>query len=168
MSRVSVIIEGNLLDGICELEKKMKARIPLPQKILFAATGTLEKTLSLLIGSETEVRVIKQEDLFDVIFRSANIVLKENSSVLVNARTSIYPAFLPRNIVWRIRKKQESIGDILDSERLETFKRIHMLGYDLNNKSFFKIYHIIFHSNITFNIEEIFLVSLNGKINLGP
>jgi hypothetical protein len=84
MSRISVVIgrrnvlDGNVLDGIYELQKKMKTKIPLPQKVLFAATGTLEKTLSLFTGSETEVRVLEQRDLVDVIFRSASIVLKKN------------------------------------------------------------------------------------------
>jgi|SRR5215216_6106960 len=169
MSRISVVIgRRNVLDGIYELQKKMKTKIPLPQKVLFAATGTLEKTLSLFTGSETEVRILEQRDLVDVIFRSASIVLKKNCEVLVNARSRIYPLFLPYYIVRRIRNKQESIGDILDSERLETFRSIHMLGYDPHNRSFFKIYHIIFKRNVAFNIEEIFLASLEDHVNSDP
>jgi chorismate-pyruvate lyase len=169
MSQISVVIERRtILDGIYELQKKMKTKIPIPQKVLFAATGTLEKTLSLFTGSETEVRILEQRDLVNVIFRSANIVLKKNSEVLVNARSKIYPPFLPYHIVRRIRKKQESIGDILDSERLETFKSIRTLGYDPHNRSFYKIYHIIFKKNIAFNIKEIFLASLKEQVNFDP
>lgn len=78
MNQISVVVERrNILDGIYELQKKMKMKIPLLQKVLFAGTGALEKTLSLLIDSETEVRILKQRDVVNVIFRSASIVLKK-------------------------------------------------------------------------------------------
>jgi chorismate-pyruvate lyase len=169
MSHLSIKVERrNILDGIYELEKKLKTRIPLPQKLLFAATGNLEKTISLLTGSETAVRILEQIDLPDVISRSICIVLKEKNIKLVNARSNIYPSNLPEKIVKRIRKKHESIGDILDSEELEIFKSITNLGYDPINKCYFKVYNIIFKSNIAISIEEYFEASLNEQINLGP
>ena len=169
MGHISITAERrNILDGIYELEKKMKTTIPLPQKLLFAATGNLEKTISLLTGSETAVRILEQIDLHDVISRSISIVLKENDIKLVSARSNIYPSFLPEKIVKRIREKHESIGDILDSERLEIFKSITSLGYDPGNKSYFKVYNIIFNSNIAISIEEYFEASLYGRINFGP
>jgi hypothetical protein len=169
MSYLSIKVERrNILDGIYELEKKLKTRIPLPQKLLFAATGNLEKTISLLTGSETAVRILEQIDLPDVISRSICIVLKENDIKLVNARSIIYPSNLPEKIVKRIRKKHESIGDILDSEGLEIFKNVTNLGYDHINKCYFKVYNIIFKSNIAISIEEYFEASLNEQINLGP
>jgi hypothetical protein len=169
MSHLSIRVERrNILDGIYELEKKLKTRIPLPQKLLFAATGNLEKTISLLTGAETAVRILEQIDLPDVISRSICIVLKENNIKLVNARSNIYPSNLPEKIVKRIRKKHESIGDILDSEGLEIFKSITNLGYDPINKCYFKVYNIIFKSNIAISIEEYFEASLNEQINLGP
>ena len=169
MSHLSIKVERrNILDGIYELEKKLKTTIPLPQKLLFAATGNLEKTISLLTGSETAVRILEQKDLPDVISRSICIVLKENDIKLVNARSIIYPSNLPEKIVRRIRKKHESIGDILDSEGLETFKSVTNLGYDPINKCYFKVYNIIFKSNIAISIEEYFEASLNEQINLGP
>jgi hypothetical protein len=169
MSHLSIKVErGNILDGIYELEKKLKTRIPLPQKLLFAATGNLEKTISLLTGSETAVRILEQIDLPDVISRSVCIVLKENDIKLVNARSNIYPSNLPEKIVKRIRKKYESIGDILDSEGLEIFKSVTNLGYDPINKCYFKVYNIIFKSNVAISIEEYFEASLNEQIKLGP
>jgi hypothetical protein len=169
MSHLSIKVERrNILDGIYELEKKLKTRIPLPQKLLFAATGNLEKTISLLTGSETAVRILEQIDLPDIISRSICIVLKENDIKLVNARSNIYPSNLPEKIVKRIRKKHESIGDILDSEGLEIFKSVTNLGYDPINKCYFKVYNIIFKSNIAISIEEYFEASLNEQINLGP
>src|SRR4030095_2919011 len=149
-------------------EKKLKTTIPLPQKLLFAATGNLEKTISLLTGSETAVRILEQKDLPGVISRSICIVLKENDMKLVKARSNIYPSNLPEKIVRRIRKKHESIGDILDSEGLEIFKSVTNLGYDPINKCYFKVYNIIFKSNIAISIEEYFEASLNEQINLGP
>ena len=169
MGNISITVERrNIIDGIHELEKKMKTRIPLPQKLLFAATGNLEKTISLLTGSETAVRILEQVDLSYVISRSVSIVLKENDIKLVSARSSIYPSILPEKIVKRIRKKHESIGDILDSERLEIFKSVTNLGYDPSTKSYFKIYNIIFKSNIAISIEEYFEASLYEQINFGP
>jgi chorismate-pyruvate lyase len=168
MGHISISVERrNILDGINKLEKKMKTRIPLPQKLLFAATGNLEKTISLLTGSETAVRILEQIDLPDVISRSVCIVLKKNDIKLVSARSNIYPSNLPEKIVKRIRKKHESIGDILDSEGLEIFKSITNLGYDPSNKCYVKTYNIIFKSTTAISIEEYFEASLYEQINLG-
>lgn len=167
MSRVSVVIQRkNILRGMLELEKKIKSRISLPQKILFAATGTLEKTLSLLTDSETEVQVLEQKDVGNVINRSVRIVQKKSGKVLVIAKSNIYPHYLPYDVVRKIRKKQSSIGEILDSEKVETFKSLHTLGYDSSDRTFFRIYHIICKKNIAFNIEEIFLTSLIEQIKI--
>ncbi len=157
---------GNMLDSINDLEEKINTRIPFTQKLLFAASGNLDRTLSLLVGSETEVIILEQQARLDVICRSVNIVLKKNGAVLVHARSKIYPSFLPKVVVERIRKKQESIGEILDSERLEVYRSIQALGYNPDDRSFVKIYHIVFRRNIAFNIEEVFLTSLHDRIKL--
>lgn len=167
MSRVSIVIQGkDIQRGMLELEKKIKSRVSIPQKILFAATGTLEKTLSLLTDSETEVQVLEQKDLGNVINRSVRIVQKKSGNVLVTAKSRIYPNYLPYDVVQKIRKKQSSIGEILDSEKVETFKSLQTLGYDSSNRTFFRTYQIICKQNIAFNIEEIFLTSLFEQIKI--
>jgi chorismate-pyruvate lyase len=158
MRGIVIMLEQNkVMQGILELEKKIGRMIPLPQKILFATPGTLEKILSILVNSETEVKILKQDDFFDVIYRSVNIVQKQNSKVLVNAESKIFPHYLPDNAIKKIRDKKESIGDIIDSESMETFRRIHALGYNFSPKSFTKTYHIIHKQNIAFEIREVFM-----------
>jgi chorismate-pyruvate lyase len=158
MCRIVIILEQNkILQGILELEKKIGRMIPLPQKILFATPGTLEKILSILVNSETEVEILKQDDFFDVIYRSVNIVQKQNGKVLVNAKSKIFPHCLPHNAVKKIRDKKESIGEIIDSESIETFRRIHALGYNFSPKNFTKTYHIMHKQNIAFEIQEVFV-----------
>jgi chorismate-pyruvate lyase len=167
MSRVSIVIQGkDIQRGILELEKKIQSRVSLLQKILFAATGTLEKTVSLLTDSETEVQVLEQKDLGNVINRSVLIVQKKSGYVLVTAKSSIYPDYLPYDVVRKIKKKQSSIGEILDSEKVETFKSLDTLGYDSSNRTFFRTYQIICKQNIALNIEEIFLTSLFEQIKI--
>jgi chorismate-pyruvate lyase len=167
MSRVSIVIQGkDIQRGILELEKKIQSRVSLLQKILFAATGTLEKTVSLLTDSETEVQVLEQKDLGNVINRSVLIVQKKSGYVLVTAKSSIYPDYLPYDVVRKIKKKQSSIGEILDSEKVETFKSLDTLGYDSSNRTFFRTYQIICKQNIALNIEEIFLTSLVEQIKI--
>jgi chorismate-pyruvate lyase len=158
MCNIFVKLEHNKVQqGICDLEKRINRIIPLPQKILFSVQGTLEKTLSILIGSETEVKILEQDDFIDVIYRSVNIVQKQDGRVLVNAKSKIYPHYLPKNVVKRIRDRKESIGSIIESEHLETFRRIHALGYNHSEKNFTKIYHIIHRQSIVFEIQEIFI-----------
>ena len=165
MSRVSIVIQGNDIQrGMLELEKKIESRVSLPQKILFAATGTLEKTLSLLTDSETEVQVLEQKDLGNVINRSVRIVQKKRGCALVAAKSRIYPNYLPYEVVRKIRKKQSSIGEILNSGKVETFKSLQTIGYDSSHRTFFRTYQIICKQNIAFNIEEIFLKSLFDQI----
>jgi len=165
MSRVSIVIQGNDIQrGMLDLEKKIESRISLPQKILFAATGTLEKTLSLLTDSETEVQVLEQKDLGNIINRSVRIVQRKSGHVLVIAKSRIYPNYLPYEVVQKIRKKQSSIGEILDSEKVETCKSLQTIGYDSSDRTFFRTYQLICKQNIAFNIEENFLKSLSDKI----
>jgi chorismate-pyruvate lyase len=167
MNRVSIVIQGNDIQrGMLKLEKKIGSRVSLPQKILFAATGTLEKTLSLLTDSETEVQVLEQKNLGNLINRSVRIVQKKSGCVLVTAKSSIYPNYLPHAVVRKIRKKQESIGEILDSEKVETFKSLQTIGYDSSHRTYFKTYQILCKQNIVFNIEEIFLRSLFEQIKI--
>lgn len=167
MSRVSIVIQGNDIQrGMLELEKKIESRVSLPQKILFTATGTLEKTLSLLTDSETKVQVLEQKDLGNVINRSVRIVQKKSGCVLVIAKSSIYPIYLPYEVVRKIRNKQSSIGEILDSEKVETCKCLQSIGYDSSPRTFFRTYQIICKQNIAFNIEEIFLKSLFDQIRI--
>jgi chorismate-pyruvate lyase len=167
MSRVSVVIQGNDIQrGMLELEKKIESRVSLLQKILFAATGTLEKTLSLLTDSETEVQVLYQNDLGNVINRSVRIIQKKSGRVLVTAKSSIYLNYLPYDAVQKLRKKQSSIGEILNSEKVETFKSLQTIGYDSSHRTFFRTYQIICKQNIAFNIEEIFLTSLLEQIKI--
>jgi chorismate-pyruvate lyase len=167
MSRVSIVIQGKDLQRcMLELEKKIESRVSLLQKILFAAMGTLEKTLSLLTDSETEVQVLEQNDLGNVINRSVRIVQKKSGYVLVTAKSSIFPKYLPYHVIRKIRKKQSSIGEILDSEKVETFKSLHTLGYDSSNRTFFRTYQIICKQNIALNIEEIFLPQLFEQIKV--
>jgi chorismate-pyruvate lyase len=167
MSRVSIVIQGNDIQrGILELEKKLESRVSLPQRILFAATGTLEKTLSLLTDSETKVQVLEQKDLGNVINRSVRIVQKKSGCVSVTAKSSIYPNYLPYEVVRKIRDKQSSIGEILDSEKVETFKSLQSIGYDSSLRTFFRTYQIICKQNIAFNIQEIFLKSLFDQIRI--
>jgi chorismate-pyruvate lyase len=165
MSRVSIVIQGNDIQrGMLDLEKKIESRVSLPQKILFAATGTLEKTLSLLTDSETEVQVLEQKDLGNIINRSVRIVQRKSGYVLVIAKSRIYPNYLPYEVVRKIRKKQSSIGEILDFEKVETCKNLQTIGYDSSHRTFFRTYQIICKHNIAFNIEEIFLKALSDKI----
>jgi chorismate-pyruvate lyase len=167
MSRVSVVIQGNDIQrGMLELEKKIESRVSLLQKILFAATGTLEKTLSLLTDSETEVQVLYQNDLGNVINRSVRIIQKKSGRVLVTAKSSIYLNYLPYDAVQKLRKKQSSIGEILNSEKVETFKSLQTIGYDSSHRTFFRTYQIMCKQNIAFNIEEIFLTSLLEQIKI--
>jgi chorismate-pyruvate lyase len=158
MCNIFIELEHNKVQqGICNLEKKINKTIPLPQKILLSVTGTLENTISILIGSETEVKILEQDDFIDVIYRSVNIVQKQDGKVLVNAKSKIYPHYLPHNVVKKIRDQKESIGSIIESEKLETFRRIHALGYNHLEKNFTKNYHIIHRQNIVFKIQEIFI-----------
>jgi chorismate-pyruvate lyase len=85
--------------------------------------------------------------------------------VLVNAKSKIYPHFLPQNVVEKIREKKKSIGDIIESESMETSRSIHTLGYNCSEKNFTKIYDIIHKQNIAFNIQETFVTELHQHLN---
>ena len=86
--------------------------------------------------------------------------------MLVTAKSSIYHNYLPYNVVQKLRKKQSSIGEILDSGKVETFKSLQTIGYDSSHGTFFRTYQIICKQNIAFNIEEIFLTSLLEQIKI--
>jgi chorismate-pyruvate lyase len=169
MTSISVIIgtERNILCGFFELERKINTKISLPLKILLlAATGTIESTLSILTNCETEIKILKQKDNCNVIKRTVAITQKRTGIVLVRADSIIYPWNLPYGIIQTIRKKDQSIGRIITAYQLETFRSIHSIGYNPANKSFFRVYKIMYNKNIAFVIKEVFVSSLNREIEM--
>src|SRR5215475_10784504 len=115
MTKICVIIgrKGNLLYDLIELERKIDKKMTLPTKILLTSTGALEYTLSIMVKSELKVKILRQEEIYDRIQRTALILRKKNGTVLVRADSSIYTNSLPYGVVNQLRKKQQSIGEII-------------------------------------------------------
>ena len=112
------------------------------------------------------MQVLEQKYFGNVINITVRIVQKKSGCELVTAKSSIYPNYLPYEVVRKIRKKQSSIGEILNSEKVETCKSLQTIGYDSSHRTFFRTYQIICKQNIAFNIEEIFLTPLLEQIKI--
>src|SRR5215216_3249909 len=131
-----------MLEKIAELECKADITLPLSTKILISETGTIEQILSILTNSKTEVKIIN----------------KNTGERLAYARSYIFPMYLPKKIMEKIKEKNEGIGNIIVNSKLETFRHILKIGYDSKTKSVFRIYQIIHKRRVAFKIKEIFSI----------
>ena len=161
MTVVSVTIKDSgwcMLEKIAELECKADIALPLYTKILISETGTIEQILSILSNSKTEVKILKQKETPELIKRQICIINKNTGERLAYARSCIFPIYLPKKIMEKIKEKNEGIGNIIVNSKLETFRDILKIGYDSNTKSVFRIYQIIHKRQVAFKIKEIFSI----------
>ena len=147
-----------MLEKIAELEYKANITLPLYTKILISETGTIEQILSILSNSKTEVKILKQKETPELIKRQICIINKNTGEILANARSYIFPIYLPKKIMEKIKEKNEGIGNIIVNSKLETFRHILKIGYDSKTKSVFRIYQIIHKRQVAFKIKEIFSI----------
>ena len=147
-----------MLEKIAELEYKADITLPLYTKILISETGTIEQILSILSNSKTEVKILKQKETPELIKRQICIINKNTGEILAYARSYIFPIYLPKKIMEKIKEKNAGIGNIIVNSKLETFRDILKIGYDSNTKSVFRIYQIIHKRQVAFKIKEIFSI----------
>lgn len=156
---VSINVEdfgSHILQRISELESRLNIKLPLFEKILLVETGTVEQVLSILTNSETEVKILKQKESYELIQREIHIINKKTGEKLVYAKSNIIPSNLPDEIITEIKRKYHGIGTILISSELETFRKILKIGYNSKTRSVFRIYQIIYKGKVAFEIKEIF------------
>jgi chorismate-pyruvate lyase len=156
---VSISVEdfgSHMLLRISELERRLNIKLPLFEKILLVETGTVEQVLSILTNSETEVKILKQKESYELIQREIHIINKKTGEKLVYAKSNIIPSNLPDEIIMQIKRKYHGIGTIIISSGLETFRKILKIGYNSETRSVFRIYQIIYKGKVAFEIKEVF------------
>jgi chorismate-pyruvate lyase len=156
---VSISVEdfgSHMLRRISELERRLNIKLPLFEKILLVETGTVEQVLSILTNSETEVKILKQKESYELIQREIHIINKKTGEKLVYAKSNIIPSNLPDEIIMQIKRKYHGIGTIIISSGLETFRKILKIGYNSKTRSVFRIYQIIYKGKVAFDIKEVF------------
>ena len=146
--------KSSMLDNIFELERRSGIKLDIVQKTMLAETGSTEQILSILTDSEVRVDIVQQREIEDVISRDSIIVNNSTGRVLVRAKCKIFVKNLPRTILYQIRLRQLGIGKIISNSSLETFRKIIEFGYDQENRSVFRRYHIIYRKKVAFEIQE--------------
>ncbi|HYY66186.1 MAG TPA: chorismate pyruvate-lyase family protein [Nitrososphaeraceae archaeon] len=149
---------GCMLEKISELERKAKTKIPLFEKILLAETGIVEQTLSILINSKIEVRILKQKETDLSIEREVSVNNKKTGEKLMHAKSMIFTNSLPYEIINQIKSKDRSIGSIITDFKLETFRKILEIGHNSKRGIFFRTYHITHNGEVAFEISENFII----------
>jgi chorismate-pyruvate lyase len=156
---VSINVEdfgSHMLQSISELESRLNINLPLFEKILLVETGTVEQVLSILTNSETDVKILKQKESYELIQREINIINKKTGEKLAYAKSNIIPSNLPDEIIMQIKRKYHGIGTIIISSELETFRKILKIGYNSKTRSVFRIYQIMHRGKVAFEIKEVF------------
>jgi chorismate-pyruvate lyase len=151
-------VGNHILNGIRALERKTNMHLSLSEKVLLTEIGTVEEIISILINSQTIIKVLKQKEKDGVIKREVLIINKLTGDSVACAKSSIFCSFLPKKIVKQIELMNESIGSILRNYQLETFRKIVKIGYESKTRRTFKIYQIIYHGLIAIEIKETFII----------
>lgn len=142
-----------LLRRITRLEKEQP--LSLEQKILLAETGTVEQALSVITGAPVRVKVHGQRGN-GVIARDVTLESGDTGQPLIRARSKIYCANLPADLVRQIRQKKSGIGTIILQSRLETFRQITRMGISRGRP--YRVYRILHGGRVAFEIREDILI----------
>lgn len=142
-----------LLRRITHLVKQHQ--LSLEQKILLAETGTVEQTLSVIIGAPVRVKVHSQRGN-GVIARDVTLESDDTGRPLIRARSKIYCTNLPAGIVRQLRQKESGIGTIILQSRLETFRQIIRMGVSRGRP--YRVYRILHGGRVAFEIREDILI----------
>jgi chorismate-pyruvate lyase len=156
---VSVMVRDfgtHMMQKISELEEKSNLKLSVTKKILLAESGTVEQILSILMGTETTVKVLRQTENREIISREAYIISKKDGKTLLTARSYFLVRNLPKKFVDKVRRKQRGIGNIIADFELETFRKIIKIGYDSYSESIFKVYQILYKGKVAIEIVEYF------------
>ncbi|HEX2013766.1 MAG TPA: hypothetical protein VLA68_00935 [Nitrososphaera sp.] len=152
---------SGMLERIGVLEMRTGIKLGTLQKILLAETGTVEQLLSVLVGSRIKVNVTKQFEIRGVIARES-VITNDSGDLLIRARSRIFTHNLPMKVISRIRSKREGIGTIIQSSRIETFRKILEIGYDSRTRRVFRKYQIVHKKKVAFEIREEFAFDTKG------
>lgn len=148
---------GNLmLARFEELEKKSGIKLEIPQKILLAETGTLEQIISILAQEQIVVKIIEQKEQRGMISRRS-LITTTSGRVLVRAESKISVRNNTRRVLRLVRAKKLGIGSIIQTLKLEVFRKILEIGYDPSSRNLFRRYQIYVSGRLCFEIKEEFL-----------
>lgn len=145
---------------ISDFEKIVHVKLKPYEKILLINTGMTENILQIIVGSPVKINVLYQKVQKNIILRKVQIELVENPEiVLLIAYSKINVKCVPIKILNKIKKMESGIGMIIESARLETYKKIIEVGYNPRDFKLYREYYILYEKQKMMKIKEIFLLN---------
>lgn len=150
-------------NDIFKLEKKCKIKFNSFEKILLVNNGTTELILRVLFNTSTKINIINQKESKNILIRESQIVTSQlKPTVLIQARSKVYLNRIPSEIIDELRLGHDGIGMILLKHRIETFKKITKIGYQLEKNSISRMYRIFYKDQNICEITEKFMVKFEN------
>jgi len=153
---INVKSNSTILNDILKLEKRSSIKLNYFEKILLMNNGTTELFLQILSNSLTKIVIIQQIEKNNIITRKINIITKDQGKILAEANSIIYLKNLPNKIKYEIRKGEKGIGMIILENKLETYKRITEIGYNLKESYIYRKYTLLSGKHIISKVIENF------------
>lgn len=149
---------------ISKLEDMCKIKFNILEKILLVNNGTTEQILRVLLNTSTKLKIIRQNESKNILRRESQIITSDGrNNVLILANSKIYLKRIPTKIIAELRLGHEGIGMIIIKHKIETYKKIIKIGYNLEKNSIFRIYRVSYKNKNICEINEKFVGRLDNS-----
>jgi chorismate-pyruvate lyase len=141
---------------LTELEVESQKSIPPVLLVILVQNGMLERLLQVILKNEIEVDIRLQKKSGSLLFREVQIRSRLDGALVVYARSKIETKYLPDALLDRLIEGKEGVGSIIEDLRIETFRRIKVIGYSRKERALYRIYDIYIHRRLAITITEYF------------
>lgn len=153
------------LNDISTLEDMCKTKFNIFEKLLLVNNGTTEQILRVLLNTSTKLKIIRQKESKNILRRESHIITSDRTKmVLILAKSKIYITRIPPEMINELRLGQDGIGMIIIKHKIETYKKIIKIGYNLEKNSIFRTYKLFYKYQNICEINEKFMFKIGNSI----
>lgn len=145
---------------LIQLEVESQKSIPILLLVVLFQKGTLESLLQVILKNDIEVDVRLQKKFGSLLYRKVQIRSRLNGTSIVYATSKIMTKNLPEALLDRIIEGKEGVGSIIEDLKIETFRKIKVIGYSKKERALYRIYDIYIHRRLAITITEYFPIDI--------
>lgn len=149
-----------LRNTVVEIEAESHFKIPPLLLTIIVQNGVLESVLQVLSRNNAEIVIQMQKKLGSWLFRKTYVRNKLDGVVIMWAESKIKTRNLPNALRYRIIEGKHGVGSIIENLRIETYRRIRVIGFDRKDRTMYRTYEIYIRKRLAITIKEFFPIDL--------
>jgi chorismate-pyruvate lyase len=121
--------------------------------LLDAPVGYVEQTISHLINKSVYLQVVEQNSVFGTKY-VRKVIIGHSQFPILRAIVKFDSENIPKPIMTALLQKKESIGKILQRNKIIAQRKITALDFELDEKTVNREYEILYNDSVWFQISE--------------